>query len=678
MAVPYLLSFGSEQRYKIKNTSHKKWYDETRFRLQLSKIPYLYFIRLVLGALGLAAWLAAQNVGIGTAVPTERLHVEGNLRLQGAFMPNNLPGQPGNLLLSRGAGTPPVWLANGNARDVLLINPLTGEPAWFPNAVCSNPPLNRLTKVTSTGGAQPQICETHWSEAVGPLNYPVLWNTDATNNPNLYAGEDYYARLEVYATQQSLTAIAGFANENPGSHGGKVGILALAEGPQNSFPTGLVALAGGEAQRSYGVYASVANTVGLPADNSIGVWGETALGFAGVVGVTGLRQNGANSGVFALTIGDYKTSGLSAQTTWGTEVFAVTALGVGDDKVIGVDGAATLGNQVGTGIGGRFRINDGESPTSPSIGLLTTSAARGGSTFVATMRRNASPDPVVFPNSAASIVHKGGLGPGNTPPRALVAEVTSNENNIQVLRAQYTQNITTTNAYAVVGFMDRGGATPAANLAVGVLGENPQNGAGDYAIYALGRFAATGPKAFLIDHPLRPAEAFLAHFSMEGPEPYTIYRGSIVTDDEGKAVVRLPDYFEAANKDFHYQLTTVGPNTQAWIIQKIQNNTFIIGTNQPRVEVFWTVTAVRNDPYARHFMLPAEIEKKGDMRGRYLLPELYNAPENARIMPSKANSHEVPMWEPVRYTKEQLEEIMPPLEKIRPGLLEKTQNRSYR
>lgn len=635
-------------------------------------------MRLVLGPLGLAAWLAAQNVGIGTAIPTERLHVEGNLRLQGAFMPNNLPGQPGNLLLSRGAGTPPVWLANGNARDVLLINPLTGEPAWFPNAVCSNPPLNRLTKVTSTGGAQPQICETHWSEAVGPLNYPVLWNTDATNNPNLYVGDSYFARLEVYATQQSDAAIAGFANSNPGSHGGTTGIIAGAAGPQNSSPIALIATTGGAAWNLYGVYSIGENTVGAPADNGVGVRGQAMTGFAGVVGITGRRQDGGNSGVFAWTIGDYQTSALYALTTWGTEVSGVTAVGIGSDNVIGVDGDVALGNQVGTGIGGRFRVSDGESPTSPSIGLLTTSAARGGSTFVATMRRDASPDPVVFPNSAASIVHKGGLGPGNTPPRALVAEVTSNENNIQVLRGQYTQNITTTNAYAVVGFMDRGGATPAANLAVGVLGENPQNGAGDYAIYALGRFAATGPKAFLIDHPLRPAEAFLAHFSMEGPEPYNIYRGSIVTDDEGKAVVRLPDYFEAANKDFHYQLTTVGPNTQAWIIQKIQNNTFIIGTNQPRVEVFWTVTAVRNDPYARHFMLAAEIEKKGDMRGRYLLPELYNAPEDARIMPSKANFHEVPMWEPVRYTKEQLDEILPPLEKIRPDLLKKTQNRSYR
>jgi hypothetical protein len=488
------------------------------------------------------------------------------------------------------------------------------------------------------------------------------------------------ARFEVYSTRESEVAIAGFANSNPGGHGGEVGIFAHAEGPIGSVPGGLVAYAEGTAANVYGVLGIANNLIGAPAYNGVGVRGEALSGFAGVVGVSFFRPNGGDCGVFALTVDDYRTQGLYALTTQGTEVSAVTALGVGDDKVIGVDGVATLGNwnQVGTGIGGRFRVTDSESPTSPSIGLLTTSAARGGSTFVATMRRDASPDPVVFPNSAASIVHKGGLGPGNTPPRALIAEVTSNENNIQVLRAQYTQNITTTNAYAVVGLMDRGGATPAANLAVGVLGENPQNGAGDYAIYAIGRFAATGPKAFLIDHPLRPAEAFLAHFSMEGPEPYNIYRGSTVTDDEGRAVVRLPDYFEAANKDFHYQLTTVGPNTQAWIIQKIQNNTFIIGTNQPRVEVFWTVTAVRNDPYARHFMLPAEIEKQGDMRGRYLLPELYNAPEDARIMPSKANSHEVPMWEPVTYTKEQLEEILPPLEKIRPGLLKKTQNRSYR
>jgi hypothetical protein len=48
--------------------------------------------------------LAAQNVGIGTSTPTERLHVAGNLRLDNAFMPGNQAGAVGNILLSQGAG----------------------------------------------------------------------------------------------------------------------------------------------------------------------------------------------------------------------------------------------------------------------------------------------------------------------------------------------------------------------------------------------------------------------------------------------------------------------------------------------------------------------------------------------------------------------------------------------
>ena len=51
----------------------------------------------------------AQNVGIGTATPTQKLDVLGSIKFSGALMPNNLPGNAGQLLMSAGAGVPPTW-----------------------------------------------------------------------------------------------------------------------------------------------------------------------------------------------------------------------------------------------------------------------------------------------------------------------------------------------------------------------------------------------------------------------------------------------------------------------------------------------------------------------------------------------------------------------------------------
>jgi hypothetical protein len=41
MAVPYLLSFGWGQRYKIKNTSHKKWYNSALLHSESRGSPSL-------------------------------------------------------------------------------------------------------------------------------------------------------------------------------------------------------------------------------------------------------------------------------------------------------------------------------------------------------------------------------------------------------------------------------------------------------------------------------------------------------------------------------------------------------------------------------------------------------------------------------------------------------------
>jgi hypothetical protein len=51
------------------------------------------------------------NIGLGTIAPTERLSVVGNIRFSGAFMPNNLAGATGTVLLSQGTGLAPIWVS---------------------------------------------------------------------------------------------------------------------------------------------------------------------------------------------------------------------------------------------------------------------------------------------------------------------------------------------------------------------------------------------------------------------------------------------------------------------------------------------------------------------------------------------------------------------------------------
>lgn len=53
------------------------------------------------------------NVGVGTANPLQKMHIVGNLRFDGDLMPAGNSGLLGQVLVSQGAGTPPVWQSLG-------------------------------------------------------------------------------------------------------------------------------------------------------------------------------------------------------------------------------------------------------------------------------------------------------------------------------------------------------------------------------------------------------------------------------------------------------------------------------------------------------------------------------------------------------------------------------------
>jgi len=129
--------------------------------------------------------------------------------------------------------------------------------------------------------------------------------------------------------------------------------------------------------------------------------------------------------------------------------------------------------------------------------------------------------------------------------------------------------------------------------------------------------------SFRIDHPLDPANKYLQHSFVESPDMMNIYNGNVITDENGLTEVILPDYFEALNMDFRYQLTVIGEFAQAIIGEKIKNGRFTIRTDKPNVEVSWQVTGIRQDPWANEHRIEVEVDKPEDERGYFIAPELY-------------------------------------------------------
>ena len=104
-----------------------------------------------------------------------------------------------------------------------------------------------------------------------------------------------------------------------------------------------------------------------------------------------------------------------------------------------------------------------------------------------------------------------------------------------------------------------------------------------------------------------------------------IYDGTVVTDAKGYATVTMPTWFEALNRDFRYQLTTINSFSRATVSQELKNGKFRIRTSRPNVKVSWQLTGIRHDAYADAHRIPTEEEKPADEQGHYLHPELFGA-----------------------------------------------------
>jgi hypothetical protein len=125
------------------------------------------------------------NLGLGTNAPLQKLDVNGNMRLTGAFMPGNLAGAAGDVLISSGAGIAPTWFdiaayLSTNAwvfggNSVTSLQKI-GTTSNFDFSVITNN-VERM-RVTSTGNVGiGTATPTSTLQVAGSLSMPIATKT---------------------------------------------------------------------------------------------------------------------------------------------------------------------------------------------------------------------------------------------------------------------------------------------------------------------------------------------------------------------------------------------------------------------------------------------------------------------------------------------------------------------
>ncbi len=313
--------------------------------------------------------------------------------------------------------------------------------------------------------------------------------------------------------------------------------------------------------------------------------------------------------------------------------------GAGMGRIITVDaGEVELANGTLNGIGLRA------STTNTGVGIMATSTS-ASNLF----------SPIQASTNATSTLTSAIIGSTTGGASGVSGQV---ESTAAAAQGVYGNNLRTTGGYGVYG-IGHSGITGETNyqLGFGVYGRNydaigplgnavgtyglgyvgvwgDQSDPNGYSIYANGDLGAAGTKAFAIDHPLDPENKYLKHYSIESNEVLNLYRGTLPFDANGEAIVIMPDYFDAVNVNFSYQLTPIGGYAPLFIKEKLKDGKFIIAGGTDGMEVSWTIYAERNDPYLQRHPNSKQVEVTKEVwnQGKYLQPDLYNQPDSKKIV----------------------------------------------
>ncbi len=542
------------------------------------------------------------KLGVGTTSPAATLDINGGEILRGGFYE-----YPEDNATATNGGRPShsfQWLASVfNSSTNAAVDYAYGFRAVQQGNNTATPSAN-LDLFYGTGGPSGTINDTGLSiTPTGVINFvpTQAFNGSTINLPNsigatvgtLQMGGAPFLADYGSTSNTFVGALSGGAGQSTGAENTAVGGESLAANGPGAYNTALgygamQANISGGGNVAAGVNALSVNTYGD--DNA--AFGEIALGLNTTgsqnvgVGVAALVSN--TTGGYNVGIG-YGSGAVSATGSGNTFLGSNTRAtdGINNSTAIGTGASVTESNAIVLGYTGSPR---------PAVGIGTTA-----------------------PSHTLDVIDRGTGGAAIYASSSFVADT-----------AVFGISTATSESGSNGGFFQT--SSP---LGSGVVGQNIAGGyggffysAGGTAGYFSGNVTVTGTLSkgagsFKIDDPIDPANKYLSHSFVESPDMMNIYNGNVVTDAHGFATVKMPDWFEALNRDFRYQLTTINSFSRATIAAELKDGKFRIRTSQPHVKVSWLVTGIRHDAYADAHRIPTEEVKPPSEQGHYLHPELF-------------------------------------------------------
>jgi hypothetical protein len=350
----------------------------------------------------------------------------------------------------------------------------------------------------------------------------------------------------------------------------------------------------------YSVILGSASAHGLPADVFVG--GEARW--------LGVQASGQAEQPRSLLLSvPYAVKALDAETLGGkpaSAFMAAPASGAAGGAVPHHEGLLEQSNEIvcssstacKTGFVPLFSSNGGSAKVADSI--MSQSGSTINISGRATVTRSASAPALVSKSSGGNAVSGGVDGITSSGSASGVAGINNgNGTGVTGTGGSYGFYGQSSSGYAIWGEADgsaldgvHGISHNASGSAVAGVHFNGGDGifggtyGGGYSGYFNGDVVVVGNLAkgggsFKIDHQLDPANKYLYHSFVESPDMMNIYNGNVTTDAQGNASVQLPDWFEALNRDFRYQLTVIGQFALAYVSSEISNRQFSIRLTSP-------------------------------------------------------------------------------------------------